>query len=518
VRVLLVNPPPHQRVDRYDTPDFTRLGLACLAARLRADGAADVAIVDAKFERLSYADVLRRVRDLRPDVVGLTAFTNEIKPAARVARMVKAEAPGVHTVIGGVHVSALPWETMVEFPEFDLGVLKEGEDTFSELVATLGAGGDPGRVANVVQRVGDDVNVAPERTAPVDVAGLPAPAWDLVPPSRRYLFMTQRGCPYRCNFCANPNGRTVRMRPIDGLIEELRYIAAVGGEELYVCDEIFTVDKERTHRLLDAMIAAGIQRKIRWSAQVHVNTVDEDLFRKMKAAGCFICGFGIETGDADILKRMGKGTSQARIKSVREMARRAGLPIEGLFILGHPNETWASAMRTIDFMAELGPERPILGVMVPFPGTEVARMARNGEGGYRLISSDWNDYGKQIGHALEFENLSRAQMELLQLIGYAKTFLANRRFREFARFAWDYRKEGLAVLNKLVLGRKPVPVEAEPEPARWSPYFDGAPVHANGVAPQFRSAAKERHAPERLSGLALSREPIVRRAEPSARS
>ena len=73
MRVLLVNPPPYQRVDEYDTPNFTRLGLACLASKLRADGAADVQIVDAKFERLSYESIEDRMRRFSPDVVGLTA-------------------------------------------------------------------------------------------------------------------------------------------------------------------------------------------------------------------------------------------------------------------------------------------------------------------------------------------------------------------------------------------------------------------------------------------------------------
>ena len=52
-----------------------------------------------------------------------------------------------------------------------------------------------------------------------------------------------------------------------------------------------------------------------------------------------------------------------------------GLPIEGLMIIGHPHETWESALRTIEFAVELNPEQPSVGVMVPYPGTEVAAMA-----------------------------------------------------------------------------------------------------------------------------------------------
>jgi radical SAM superfamily enzyme YgiQ (UPF0313 family) len=249
----------------------------------------------------------------------------------------------------------------------------------------------------------------------------------------------------------------VRTRSVDHVIAELEEIVGRGGEELYVCDELFTADRERTHQLLDAMIAADIGRKLRWSAQTHVNLVDHDLFAKMKAAGCFICGLGIETGDVEIMRRMKKGSTMERVVAARNAARDVGLPIEGLMIIGHPYETWDSAMRTIEFAVRLNPERPIVGVMVPYPGTEVAAMAARGEGGYRLLSTDWNHYSKQIGHALAFEHLSRRELETLQMLAYVKVFVGNRRWADFARFVWQYRSEGWAVLRKILLGRMPTP-------------------------------------------------------------
>ncbi len=281
--------------------------------------------------------------------------------------------------------------------------------------------------------------------------------------------MTQRGCAYRCAFCANPNGRVVRSRSIEHVMAELEEIIGRGGEKLYVCDELFTVDRDRTHRLLDAMIAAAIGRKLRWSAQTHVNLVDHELLAKMKAAGCVICGLGIETGDPDIMRRINKSATMERVVAARNAARDVGLPIEGLMIIGHPYETWESARRTIEFAVKLNPEQPTVGVMVPYPGTEVAAMAARGEGGYRLLSTDWNDYAKQIGNALAFENLSRRQLEILQMLAYVKVFVGNRRWADFARFIWNYRSEGLAVLRKILLGRMPTPEPVEQPPPASAP-------------------------------------------------
>ncbi|SVD67601.1 uncharacterized protein METZ01_LOCUS420455, partial [marine metagenome] len=122
-------------------------------------------------------------------------------------------------------------------------------------------------------------------------------------------------------------------------------------------------------------------------------------------------------------------------------------------ILGQPNETMESAKRTIDFAVELNPDIPILGIMVPYPGTKIAEMVAKGEGGYKRLSANWNDYNKQFGNSIEFEDLSRWRLELLQLYGYLKVFLANGRLLDLARFAWNYRYEGFALLGK-ILGLK----------------------------------------------------------------
>jgi radical SAM superfamily enzyme YgiQ (UPF0313 family) len=490
MHVALVNPPPRQRVDQFDTPDFGRVGLAFLAAMVRRDPAHTVEIIDARLERLRLDDVLDRLRAGAPGVVGLTAFTNEVHAAARVARRVKRALPGAVTVVGGPHVSALPEATLEEFPEFDVGVVGEGEHTFDALVRRLAARAPLDDVAGLVyRRAGRPVRTAPRADEP-DLDRFPRPAWELMPPSRRALLVTQRGCPYACAFCQNPAGRRVRQHSVARVLDDIAFLADRGAEELMVCDEIFTVDAARTEALLDAMIAADVGRRVRWWAQTHVNTASARIFAKMRVAGCFRVGLGVETGDAAILRASHKGSTRAKVVAARAMARAAGLPVEGLFILGHPHETRATALRTVDFAAELDPEVPVFSTMVPYPGTEVAAMAERGEGGYRLLSRDWDDYLNQLGHSLAFEHLSRRELELLQLYGYVKVFAANRRWGDLARFAWTYRAEGLAVVRKLVAGAMPPPVEpATPDDApvaRQPLYFERAPAPRRASLPRAR--------------------------------
>ena len=453
------------RVDQFDTPNFTRLGLASLAATLREAGH-KVCIVDAKYERLSDHQIARRAQQFRPELVGLTAFTNEVKSAAQTARALRKVAPNATYVLGGTHVSALPRRSVQEFPEFDYLVLGEGEETIVELADGVERNTPPIEVAGVAYQQAGEVVVTAKRTPP-ELDRMPPPAWDLLPSSERYLVMTQRGCPFKCNFCQNPNGRRVRHRPIKQVVDEIEGLLDVHhAKELLVCDEIFTVDNKRTLALLEAMIDARIGERVKWWAQTHVNVCSQEIFEKMRAAGCYRVGLGIESGDAESLKLMKKGITRERIVRARNWARSAGLAVEGLFIIGHPGETWQSAMQTVRFAVELNPEVPIFSVMTPYPGTEIAKLAESGALGYRLLSDDWDDYAKQIGDSIELEGFPRWQIELAQMLGYARVFLENQRFAEFTQFAWKYRAEGWAVVRKLLTGRMPQTPVTEPRSVR----------------------------------------------------
>lgn len=453
-RVLLINPPPFKVVEPwYDTPAFPRQGLASLAACLRRHEGYDIRVIDAKLERIGFDEVLRRTLDFHPHIVGLTAFTNEIKPAARVASLIKARLTDAFTVIGGVHVTALPARTLAEFPAFDAGCVGEGEITFVELCDAVRHGRPLGQVAGLVVRDGGRIVQTPDRPRILDQNSLPYPAYDLFPRGSEYWVMTMRGCPFTCKFCFNPNGRAPRQRTIEHVLGEIAEILdRYAPKALLFADEIFSIDMERTHRLLDGMIGLGVPERTRFWIETHVNFVDEPLFRHLREAGCYQCGLGIETGDEAKLHQMGKGTNVAMIKEAFAAAKRARLRVLSFFIIGQPHETPASIKETIDLAVELNPDMPVFGVMVPYPGTDIARMAARGEAGYRLVTTDWDEFNKQIGGALEFAGLSRWQIEWCQFSGYLKVFLYNGRFIALAKFLWQYRVAGVQVLLKIVRG------------------------------------------------------------------
>ncbi len=452
-KVLLINPPPFQKVEPYyDTPEYPRTAIAYLAGFLR-DKEFDVHVLDCKFDRVDYDYGMEIVKEIAPDIVGFTAFTNEVKQAAEFAQRIKAHDDNVVTVIGGVHITALPEQTMREFPQFDFGVVGEGEETFHEIILNRENREYLNTTPGVCCIEDDEFTFGGPRAPVADQNTLPFPAWDLFWPASEYILQTSRGCPYACTFCMNPGGRIVRPRTPDNVLAEIEWVLdTFNPKSILFGDEIFTIKRDRVMEICRGIIERGFNKRMEWWCQTHVRTIDLELAKLMRDANCQLVGLGIESGEEDTLKKMGKGTSLENIFEAVRVVKKAKLPFMSFFILGQPNETADSARRTISFAAKLNPDMPIFGIMVPYPGTKIAEMVKKSEGGYRLISEDWNDYNKQFGDSLEFENLPRKTLERIQILGYLKVFIWNFRFIDLAKFIWKYRSEGFSVIWKL-LGR-----------------------------------------------------------------
>ena len=139
LKLILVNPPAPQIIEpHYDRPDFPRTALAFLAGhiRQRCKDEIDIEILDCKFDQLSENDSILKITEMNPDIVGFTAMTNEIKSAARLCEKLKKQIEFT-SIVGGVHYTALPEETLIEFPSFDFGVAGEGEEVLCDLVVAI---------------------------------------------------------------------------------------------------------------------------------------------------------------------------------------------------------------------------------------------------------------------------------------------------------------------------------------------------------------------------------------------
>jgi radical SAM superfamily enzyme YgiQ (UPF0313 family) len=419
--------------------------MAYIAAVLREAGFA-VRYIDGDAEDLSAAETARRALADGPLYVGLTAPTALVKSAAVVAEAMKQLAPHTPIVLGGYHATVLPEDSLREFAAFDVVVVGEGEPAAVELAQALAAGQDLAGIAGLVWREGETIHTNPPRTECVDLNALPLPAWDLFPlPSYQAHYSTDRtiielpvntgrGCAGKCNFCARVSGSRVRRRTAESILAEIEdNVSRHGARAIVFMDESFSHDKKLVRQVCEGMIARGLSEKIYWLCQTRIDSVDRPTLDLMARAGCRHLSFGVESGDDDILRSVHKGVDKDRIRRAVREAREAGIKVDNFFILGLPGETRATIGVTTRFAVELDSDFANFFILVPYPGTEVHEMAKRGEAGLRLLTTDWDLYGIQMGRALELETIARSQLERLQFWAYLRFYLRPSRIGNMLR-------------------------------------------------------------------------------------
>jgi radical SAM superfamily enzyme YgiQ (UPF0313 family) len=392
MRVLLIN--PFYPISETPSPP---LGLAYLAAALEEAGV-EVRVLDLVVNPFCAEALAEILEEFRPGLVGLTAVTMNIADALAVIQDVKRLAPQVFTVMGGPHVTFCAAQTLAACPALDAVVIGEGERTIVELSRAAAAGGGLESVNGIAWRSPNGIRFTAPRDFIRDIDTLPMPARRRLPLGRyRALGMpismtTSRGCPHRCIFCVGRRmvGARVRCHSPARVVDELAYLATLGFHQVNLADDLFTADPRRCMAVCDEIRRRGLG--IRWTAFARVDSVSHELLVQMKAAGCTAVSFGIESGNADILKKIKKSITLPQAVTAVKMCSQAGVTPMASFILGLPGETPETLRETLAFGKRLEEEGLVYGfhILAPFPGTEVRE--RSLELGIRILSDDWSCY------------------------------------------------------------------------------------------------------------------------------
>ena len=381
------------------------MNLAYLAATLRTKGF-EVAIIDYETTPFNEPHLQQVLHHIRPLVAGISCTTPTSKSAAKLAAAIKSLAPEVTMVIGGSHASALPEQTLLEFPSFDYLVFGEGETTFLELCIRLRDGGKDSAINGLAFRENGNVSMTEARQLITDLDSIPFPARDLIDyaaqaghSSRGFSnkllsteLFTSRGCPVGCSFCAIQAtfGRSVRFRDTSFIEEEVsRMVHDQHFNHIVIADDTFTLLPGRAASICEILERSNINS---WNCDTRVNTVTPDLLKLMKRSGCTKVAFGVESGSQRMLDLMGKGITVEQVRNAVNWAKQAGIKhIEGNFIIGSdPSETWEDLEETRKLITTLPWTFVSVAVVVPYPGTPLReKMLVDG-----LLdpAQDWNDY------------------------------------------------------------------------------------------------------------------------------
>jgi anaerobic magnesium-protoporphyrin IX monomethyl ester cyclase len=423
-RVVFVDPPVTKK-ERYGAlaaagAYVPALGLCSLAGVTRAHGC-PTQIVDCAIQGLDHEAAACAILDSQPDLVGITSTTSTFGSASHLARAIKAAADPPLVVLGGVHVTALPEAVLTEHPGFDIAVVGEGETTIVAIIESL-AGQRPLKVIpGTAYR--DDGNVVVTTRPPLieDLDSLPRPAWDLLPGFPRSYNLqaqsvartpsasvcTSRGCPGRCTFCdRGVFGSKYRYHSAEyvlDVVKELHERYAVN--DIQFEDDNFMLHRRRLLAICDLLEAAGVP--VTWSCQTRIDTLDLDVLRRMKRAGCWMLLLGVESGSPEVLELMGKDRGPDEVREAVSLIHASGLKCKGFFITGFLNETTDSLNQTRRLINGVPFDDISLHYFVPFPGSKSSDMASR----YGTLVQEWDrmNYYEPVflPHGLAEEDLVR---------------------------------------------------------------------------------------------------------------
>jgi len=397
---LLLIFPPVSTAERYssDADDLgghmPPLGITSIASLLEKKGFS-VKILDAAVEGLTIKETIAAALEENPGVFGLSCLTLTLDKCVKIAEGIKKKTPQKPIIIGGHHASIDPSGVMKN-KCFDLLTFGESEETILEIMRGFKKEKNllrdkkklNGIKGIVFRSKGKIVRTRPRK--PIEnLDKLPWPARHLLP-MQKYLPLANqykrkpatnivaiRGCPYNCTYCSSHSmfGRKIRFRSPENVVAEIRHLTEKYGiKEISFWDDTLTINKQWLKRLCDLIVREKIG--ITWSCYGRVNTVDLELLKKMKKAGCWNIFYGLESGNQDLLNLIKKGTTLEQIRQAIKWTKKAGIETRGSFMLALPNETPEKARKTIDLAIELDLDYAQFCITTPFPGTELFETAR----------------------------------------------------------------------------------------------------------------------------------------------
>lgn len=346
-----------------------------------------IRLIDGNVENMTIKTLLDDIKSFAPDLIVVNTGFPSINNDMRVALKIKNTFPSIKILAFGVYFTLLEVDAVSNYPFLDFVIIGEPEKTFKELVNSLAKGKTNFfNIKGLAYIDSGKVKINEKRPLMKNIDEIPFPARDFIKNTKYRLphnnkpftlINSARGCPFNCIYCiVKPYyGNRVRRHSVNYIINEIRECKdKYGIQEFLFWEEVFTLDKKFVLELCNEIIKKGLN--IKWAATTRVDTINEEVISKMKEAGCYLIGLGIESGDQKILDTAQKGQTIKDIKKAVVVCKKFKIKTMGHFIFGLPGETKKTANKTIKFMCKLGLDFMQAYCAVPYPKTEFGKMAK----------------------------------------------------------------------------------------------------------------------------------------------
>ena len=359
------------------------LGIGLLGTILKKAGC-NVKILDLAVELLSDEEILERVDNFKPIMIGVSCWSPTANEAIYLSELIKTKYE-IPMVYGGPHITSFPAAVIKRHKTIDIVAFGEGETTILELAQHFSYGKP---ALNEINGIGyrdlngktvftksrprvRNLDQIPILSREIYKSGVYTPLPNNYKRLPAVNMVTSRGCPYKCTFCfqAGRFGLKFRNQSVERVIEEIKYLQRdFGVQEINFWDDIFLVNKKWIYRFCDALDKENID--ITWTCESRVDHVNPDLLKRIASVGCYCIFYGFEAGTNNLLDSIKKGTTIEQNRQAAIWTAEAGIVMRASFILGIPGETPETGQETIDFALSL-PNLDSLqfSFATPFPGT-----------------------------------------------------------------------------------------------------------------------------------------------------
>jgi len=368
-RILLIR---QQTSGIYYAPRRPPVGIGYLAEALRKNNITYM-IIDRELGGYTIEDIDRKIRDFKPDLVGISMVTLGYLETYAMIDHIKNDF-GVDTIIGGPHVSAFGKEILVDCPALDFAIQSEGEEALVELIQ----GKSSAEIKGLYYRNKGEVEFTGKRPAVSDIDSLSWPTYTGFE-MERYLsnemgILTSRGCPYACTFCSVHTimGAKIRLRSVQSVVDEMEYWYKKNYKTFLIMDDNFTFNKQRVFDICDDIERRGMKDiRISLANGVRADKVDEPMLRRLKQVGAWEIQIAVESANDRVLKILRKGETLDTIRKAIDISCRLDYDVGLNFLIGSPGETWDEVQESFKFVKDYPLQLVFYFNIIPYPGTHL---------------------------------------------------------------------------------------------------------------------------------------------------
>lgn len=384
------------------------LGVGYLSSFLEKNGPYTCNFVDAIAEQIDEDKTIEKISELKPDLIGISSFTTFIPNSAySLVKKLKQNLKNVPVIMGGPHTTSFGETVLSDCPEVDYVLPGDAELSLFELLERLRENKSPYETRGLIYRksngeiianppapIVENLDILPFPNREIYNNNLYEPLPSLSPKRPAMPMITARGCPWgRCKFCyqGGKYAPPFRRRSPENVISEIKeLIDKYNVKNIIFWDDNFCILPEWIEKFCSLIKSEKIN--IVWSVLSRVNTVTKKMLQQMAEAGCYSIQFGIESGNPNILKLIGKGHTLEQCRNAVKWAKEAGMETRAFFVLGFPTETPEMSEETIRFACELNIDYVVFFSYYIAPGTPLAEIALREGQCYEFVGQVFPSY------------------------------------------------------------------------------------------------------------------------------